>query len=554
MSRRFMLLAALFVAVTGTPALAVWSSDPLIDTPVTDADENQFEPATAPHGATGLLAVWRDARDGSSSLSGLRAQCLDDDGNPVWALQGVRVCTVATSQETIDVVTDGAGGMIVVWTDSRTGDYDVYAQRIDVTGTRLWGDEGLPVAVEIRHQYRVAALADGAGGVFLAWDDARRTSGSSDIYLQRLDADGNAAFAPSGMVVSAASAFERHVALASDGAGGVVVAWSLGADGVWAARVHGDGTFGYSPMAVSTDVTDQANVHAGVDGVGGAIVAWRAGSRLGCQRLTADGDLLWGGGTDVPLTLSLNSTTDFDVAWNGDGGMYATWYEYAGSDRTVRLQRLSAVGSRAFSDTGLVVDPNGAPGSNAVVIDGDGNALVAWTAVSSHVLARKVLSDGSFPWGPDPILVSGSNGNHLELDAVPTANGGMIVSFELDPFSLDSDVMAQHVLASGDLGGVLGVGGVAATASGFLDARPVPFRTGTTITVDALAGGPASVTIVDVAGRAVRALVEGPLARGRHAVSWDGRDHRGRRVAPGVYYVVAVTAAGREVRPLVRVP
>jgi flagellar hook assembly protein FlgD len=43
------------------------------------------------------------------------------------------------------------------------------------------------------------------------------------------------------------------------------------------------------------------------------------------------------------------------------------------------------------------------------------------------------------------------------------------------------------------------------------------------------------VTVYDVAGKVVRRLLQSDLPGGRHAAIWDGRDDRGRKLAPGVY-------------------
>jgi len=51
--------------------------------------------------------------------------------------------------------------------------------------------------------------------------------------------------------------------------------------------------------------------------------------------------------------------------------------------------------------------------------------------------------------------------------------------------------------------------------------------------------GPAQVElrIYDVAGALVRRLADGVQAAGYRSAQWNGCDDRGRRVAPGVYYV-----------------
>ena len=78
-----------------------------------------------------------------------------------------------------------------------------------------------------------------------------------------------------------------------------------------------------------------------------------------------------------------------------------------------------------------------------------------------------------------------------------------------------------------------------------LSAAPNPFNPRTTLWLDnggtgALAG---ALDIFDLRGRQVRTLRTGTLAPGRTALSWDGRDDRGRPL-PGGTYVARLSAAG----------
>ena len=45
------------------------------------------------------------------------------------------------------------------------------------------------------------------------------------------------------------------------------------------------------------------------------------------------------------------------------------------------------------------------------------------------------------------------------------------------------------------------------------------------------------VRIFDLGGRTVRRLIDGDLAPGEHALTWDGADEGGRRPGAGVYFV-----------------
>jgi hypothetical protein len=66
---------------------------------------------------------------------------------------------------------------------------------------------------------------------------------------------------------------------------------------------------------------------------------------------------------------------------------------------------------------------------------------------------------------------------------------------------------------------------------------PNPFARGTAVTFSTSRPEPATVTVFDVAGRAVRTLASGPMDAGPHVLPWDGRDDRGRPVPAGVYFL-----------------
>ncbi len=70
-----------------------------------------------------------------------------------------------------------------------------------------------------------------------------------------------------------------------------------------------------------------------------------------------------------------------------------------------------------------------------------------------------------------------------------------------------------------------------------LPAAPHPMRRATSVRFELAAASRARVTLHGVDGRLVRTFADGWLAAGPHAMAWDGRDARGQRVAPGVYFV-----------------
>src|ERR1043166_4265878 len=123
-------------------------------------------------GAGGAIVTWYDGRSGNNYII-IYAQRLNAAGVPQWTADGVALCSVAGALFSDGdpgpaMVSDGAGGAIVTWSDGRSGNGDIYAQRVSAAGVPQWTADG------------VAMVSDGAGGAIVTWSDGR--SGNGDIY------------------------------------------------------------------------------------------------------------------------------------------------------------------------------------------------------------------------------------------------------------------------------------------------------------------------------------------------------------------------------------
>jgi hypothetical protein len=68
--------------------------------------------------------------------------------------------------------------------------------------------------------------------------------------------------------------------------------------------------------------------------------------------------------------------------------------------------------------------------------------------------------------------------------------------------------------------------------------NPNPFRGGTIITYEVPAPANVSLTIYDVTGKQVKACVsESRRGAGRYTIEWDGTNHDGYQMKPGVYFL-----------------
>src|SRR5262249_11958694 len=143
---------------------------------------------------------------------------LSASGAPMWATDGVLVGSApdaSAGYSSHHVVTDLAGGAIVVWDDYRGGINQVFAQHLDASGARLWNPDANLVASGTTS----SGVSDGAGGAVVAWQS------NGDIFVQRLDAAETPQWGVSGVQLSATTQFDGAPGLAADGTGGTFVVW-----------------------------------------------------------------------------------------------------------------------------------------------------------------------------------------------------------------------------------------------------------------------------------------------------------------------------------------
>jgi hypothetical protein len=168
-----------------------WPIDGLL---VAGGPGDQMLARTRSDGGTGVITVWRDTRDQLTTGLDLYAQHVLAAGSvdPSWPSSGLAVCTVVGNQQNQDLVPDGTGGAIVCWEDLRNGVEDVYSQHLLASGSvdPVWPVNGRAISTALGPQSAPRALADGSGGAILAWPDTRVSSVNSDIYAQRVQANG----------------------------------------------------------------------------------------------------------------------------------------------------------------------------------------------------------------------------------------------------------------------------------------------------------------------------------------------------------------------------
>ena len=187
------LVPALLLFAAAAPAVA-WEPDGV---PVCGVPCPAFKPRVIPDGHGGAFIGWTSVSSRTPTNDDVHLQRLDGDGavSAGWPAEGIPVCVLSRSQDLVAIAPDERGGVFAAWTDQRCCN-QVYVQRINADATLApgWVADGVSVAPPLGYQTYPAIAADGEGGVFVAWQDARDTPLTGyDVYAQHLLADGSVA-------------------------------------------------------------------------------------------------------------------------------------------------------------------------------------------------------------------------------------------------------------------------------------------------------------------------------------------------------------------------
>jgi hypothetical protein len=216
-----------------TPVYAAWSNDPTVNTPVSAATGYQEDQRSATDGSGGTIIVWNNYHNNDPALGtsygDIYVQRIDTNGNAMWGAGGMAI-TTATKALNPRITSDESGGAIIAWEHYNGTNYDIYAQRIDSTGAVpvSWPAGGKIICNASRSQRYPILKTDGSGGAIIVWQDNRNGSADPtnyDIYAQRINSTGTVQWLSNGVAVCAASEDQKNPRIISDDAGGAIITW-----------------------------------------------------------------------------------------------------------------------------------------------------------------------------------------------------------------------------------------------------------------------------------------------------------------------------------------
>ncbi len=376
-----------------------------------------------PFGDDAFGFAYTDRRDGFDKMY---LQVIDLDGNDIWE-ESLPVDPEADGQPYTQiaprVVGTSDGNFVVTWEDRRYGPRDIFAQKFDIDGNRLWDERGVPIVINEYDQTEPRMECNGEGGVLLVWEDAREGGHPNiDVYMQMLDADGQIQYEENGRPV---------------------------------VQIDGEA---FAPLAKFTED-------------GHFYIGWgdmRTGSvGIYVQGYTMDGEQLFED-NGIRIYWGLSGDSIDHIAVKNEDYVYTVWQDtrYAFFGSQIKVQKLDREGNILFDENGISVTAH--TGANqesgtgqsyiSVVPHHSGGIALAWReqrADNELVYTQAIDPDGEMLWDPDGtglgVRVSATDDVYSQDNPTISRRGEsyIIVYDETDPgddWTYARDVRAQKII------------------------------------------------------------------------------------------------------------
>ena len=413
------------------------------DITVANAVDGQLFPQGVPDGKGGIIIVWEDYRTGKDW--DVYAQRVDEKNTAMWNQNGIPLSIAPFNQRRLRMVGYDTHA-IVVWNDRRgRSSWDIYAQAVSIDGKTLWGKDAIPICTNTADQSTQAILSDEEDGAIFVWEDERRSTEFQDLYIQRVNSEGQTLWEHDGMLVYQSESLQSNPILISGGKDGFFIVWwdVIGSDEwhIMAFRFSYDGKpLWDKPLLVTPKDGMQGVPLAVTDGKGGIIVVWQVyenfiNDQFYAQRISSDGSKLWQE-KGIPICTADGIQKNAAIVDDGEGGAFVVWSDERDIYSDLYAQRIRADGSLVWKENGIPVCTVGGNQDRPFIVrSADNHIFIAWLdfrgdygekSVDS-IYCQKIDLDGNLLWDDEGIPVSTSKGEHFPPFVVPVGNGTISV-------------------------------------------------------------------------------------------------------------------------------
>lgn len=377
--KRLILIIALLSALVGISATLVWDADLAVRQGV---NIEWFRTGIDTNDG-GAIFVWSDTKLGERDLY---AQKVDAQGNMVWG-QPLAVDQKPDRQEDPVITKTSDGNFIIAWIEFNFDqDGDVYAQKINHQGQLLWQTGGKPVCTTVGGQISLNIEPDAAGGAYIVWEDSRNPG--KDIYGQRIDSAGEPVWTVDGIPIANSGGNESQNTMWADGQGGMMIAYHnvySNEEDIYLKRFLPSGEMAWAQaveLAVATGA--QSKIRMSPLSGGDFVFTWqdeREGTpNIYAQKVNLSGQLLWANPYSVHSDSQSQQQNPRIVA-TSDNAVIIFWEDNREDVQNpdIFAQKINAAGTKLWNPVGIpIVIAEFSQHQPRMAADADGGCYVVW--------------------------------------------------------------------------------------------------------------------------------------------------------------------------------
>ncbi len=503
-----------------------------------------------------FVSIWTDTRNG---IRGVYAQKIDTNGNLLWGENGIEIYNPDRMQSHPIAISSTNNSVIVCWQDYDAVEYytsKIRVQKIDASGNFLWGEVGILLEESGANGGNPQMVKHSDGGVFIIWNETPQSDikgirlladGSiavgwgqgiellpalykfkantdqmdgvilssslyDDIYIQRVDEDGNKLWGYNGTLLynGSGNIYDYEIDICSSIAGEYYFSWGIySQDEIMMHKTDSDGNPVWNTPIIISGEDYISRFLAICPSDSQPIVAWICGETLFSQKIDSDGNLLWGEEGIIVFESNYYLNRDSvilkeDIA----NGCILSWtdYDYNYHECKFFVQRLNSNGDFLFGDDGLILyvtsnygissslaitdqryyfcwldnlnnftslahqiideegniylEENGeemfvglsGTSSNLQMLSNEDNPIMIWIDYRNGRIYLQILnSDGSTVFAEDGIPITTiSQSDQNDLDAVYGENSGTITAVWSENKIENDQIFAQGIDTSGN--------------------------------------------------------------------------------------------------------
>jgi hypothetical protein len=188
-------------------------------------------------------------------------QLISDKGNLLWGLDGKLLTYQKGSQKNPQFAFVDSS-VVVSWTNEFEKINDVFIQRFDIKGNRLWGNNGQKVINIKGNQFGQRIVYDQKNGVVIAWIDKRENNPDANLYIQKINLKGKFVWDDAGVMIASSKDMQKsYLNLIPDGDGGAIAIFKgsiNNKNNIYGQKIFSTGTYASQILGFNTEVVNDS--------------------------------------------------------------------------------------------------------------------------------------------------------------------------------------------------------------------------------------------------------------------------------------------------------